>query len=65
MVPRSPNRLFTGRDVILQQLSGLVKSEHEKNDHQTRIAITGLGGLGKSELCLNLIEKVREKYRTP
>jgi nucleoside-triphosphatase THEP1 len=46
-------------------LSGLVKREHEKNDHQTRIAITGLGGLGKSELCLNLIEKVREKYRTP
>jgi putative protein kinase ArgK-like GTPase of G3E family len=62
VVPRSTNRLFTGRDEILERLSSVLEENRGNLDQQTRIAITGLGGLGKSELCLKLIEKVRGRY---
>jgi putative protein kinase ArgK-like GTPase of G3E family len=65
VVPRSINSLFTGRDEILERLTNLLEDNRGKLDQQTRIAITGLGGLGKSELCLKLIEKVRGRYLDP
>jgi hypothetical protein len=62
LVPRSPNRLFTGRDEVLRKLSASVHTGHKEVDQKLRITITGLGGLGKSELCLHLIERLRGRY---
>ena len=50
---------------MLQRLYGVVKGCCCRTDgQQSRIAITGLGGLGKSELCVHLICKVKERYLT-
>ena len=63
VVPRATNRLFTGRIEILEKLSNVLEDNREKIYQQTRIAITGIGGLGKSELCLKLVEKEKGKGR--
>ncbi|KAM0707271.1 hypothetical protein Q7P35_006603 [Cladosporium inversicolor] len=62
LIPRPPSHHFIGRDEVLQRLSNFVRGRRETNDEQTNIVITGLGGLGKSELCLHLIDKVRGSF---
>ncbi|KAM0721473.1 hypothetical protein Q7P37_002397 [Cladosporium fusiforme] len=65
IVPRSINRLFTGRSDVLQRLKSSIGSGKEPSkdtDRQKRIVITGIGGVGKSEVCLKLVEEVRERF---
>lgn len=61
VVPRSPNTLFTGRKDILDDLERRVRAAVQDGScsHQCRVAITGLGGLGKSETSLQLAQRVR------
>ena len=61
-VPRSTNRFFIGREGILDRLKEYVLANTGKKERQTRIAITGLAGIGKSEICLRLADEVRSKY---
>ncbi|KUL83171.1 hypothetical protein ZTR_10123 [Talaromyces verruculosus] len=63
-VTRHPNRLFTGRDVILRDLESIVRKtakDHSRRE-QCSIVITGMGGQGKSELCLQLVNRVRQSF---
>ena len=56
MVTRPTNALFTGREDLLQELDGIIRDAVKGPPHQTqcRIVISGMGGQGKSEICLQL-----------
>jgi tetratricopeptide (TPR) repeat protein len=54
-VPSERNRFFAGRDV---QISALATALAEKNI----AALTGLGGIGKSQLALEYAYRYREQY---
>jgi hypothetical protein len=58
IVPFSQNDRFVGRESQLAELE--VKLFASKQT--TRIAITGLGGIGKSQLALELAYRTRKKY---
>ena len=58
-VPRKINSLFTGRTKLIER----IKSEIRNGESDDRVfVITGLGGLGKSELCLKIAKDMREEY---
>jgi tetratricopeptide (TPR) repeat protein len=57
-VPFERNGRFIGRETELAQLEGKIFVE----DGTTKIAITGLGGVGKTQLLLELVYKTRKKY---
>lgn len=57
-IPRAVNSLFTGRDESLSDLCAILGQRN--SDQQQRYVITGLGGIGKSELCLKLAERMRD-----
>ncbi|KAK4696133.1 hypothetical protein P7C71_g1739, partial [Lecanoromycetidae sp. Uapishka_2] len=56
MVPYARNRLFVGRDAQLQDL----KVKLANNEHN-RVALVGLGGVGKSQLALEHAYRRREE----
>jgi primosomal protein N' len=60
-VTRSINNLFVGRDDLLNTIEESIR--HTLQDvnatGQQRFVITGMGGQGKSEICLQLANRVR------
>ncbi|TVY88425.1 Protein SERAC1, partial [Lachnellula willkommii] len=63
MVPRAINNLFTGRTDILRRVQGALRNnEAIYPNNQRRFVITGLGGQGKSELCLKVASLMREEF---
>ncbi|RMZ89045.1 hypothetical protein DV736_g3719, partial [Chaetothyriales sp. CBS 134916] len=63
-VTRLLNPLFTGREDILQELDKTVRDAvyHCTPQSQCRIVITGMGGQGKSEICLQLADRLRQMF---
>jgi hypothetical protein len=61
IVTRNANPLFTGRKDILEELDGIVRNATKKSPNQTqcRIVLSGMGGQGKSEICLQLAHGLR------
>ncbi|CAG8001826.1 unnamed protein product [Penicillium nalgiovense] len=57
-VPFERNKHFTGREDLL---SGLIQKLQQESDATTKIAIMGLGGVGKTQLVLELAHRVRER----
>ncbi|KAM3067116.1 hypothetical protein ACMFMG_011672 [Clarireedia jacksonii] len=63
VVPRTINPLFTGRGDLLLRIQTAIHSDHTSSpDKQRRFVITGLGGLGKSEICLQVASQMREEF---
>jgi tetratricopeptide (TPR) repeat protein len=60
IVPRPLNNLFTGRYDVLLRMEKALYGDHI--DKQKKFAITGMGGQGKSEICLKFASQAREKY---
>jgi tetratricopeptide (TPR) repeat protein len=58
-VPFDRNPNFTGRGTQLAQLEGKLFVREQT----TKVAITGLGGVGKTQLVLALVYRIRDKYR--
>ena len=61
-VARSTNTLFTGRDKLLSELETIARdavTDASRQD-QCRVVITGMGGQGKSEICLQVAHHVRQ-----
>ncbi|PVH69398.1 HET-domain-containing protein [Cadophora sp. DSE1049] len=58
IVPFERNSRFTGRQVQLTEVE-----EKLLSGGSTRTAIVGLGGVGKTQLALELAYQVRDKYR--
>jgi tetratricopeptide (TPR) repeat protein len=59
IVPFERNPRFTGRESQLAQLEGKLFAK----DHTAKIAITGLGGMGKTQLVLELLYRIKEKHK--
>ncbi|EON65752.1 hypothetical protein W97_04991 [Coniosporium apollinis CBS 100218] len=63
MVPRAVNNLFTGRAELLDQIQdALLGDKTSCAGKQRRFVITGLGGQGKSEICLKVANVMREEF---
>jgi tetratricopeptide (TPR) repeat protein len=59
IMPLERNSRFVGRESQLAQLEEMAFSE----DRTTRIAITGLGGVGKTQLAVELAFRTKAKYK--
>ena len=59
IVPFERNPNFTGRESELAQLDEKLFQQ----DRTTKIAIMGLGGVGKTQILLELIYRIRQKYK--
>ena len=65
MVPRAVNDLFTGRAELLARIQQALHIDiTSKPAKQRRFVITGLGGQGKSEVCLQVASFMQEEYVT-
>ncbi|KAL9117774.1 MAG: hypothetical protein Q9187_005686 [Circinaria calcarea] len=62
MVPRPINELFTGRTDLLLRIRETLCNHTSSADKQRRFVITGLGGQGKSEICLKVASVTREEF---
>lgn len=61
-VPRMNNNLFTGRAKLLERIKHAVRQDTLE---AKIVVITGIGGLGKSEVCLRVVNDMRQEYATP
>ncbi|PQE15930.1 Tetratricopeptide-like helical domain protein [Rutstroemia sp. NJR-2017a BVV2] len=62
-VPRTTNTIFTGRGELLYRIQKAIHSDSSSSpDKQKRFVITGLGGQGKSEICLQVASQMREEF---
>ncbi len=64
LVPRAVNTLFTGRTEVLNTIKNAICSDQKTHGikQQQRFVITGMGGQGKSEVCLKIADMVRQEY---
>ena len=63
MVPRTISRVYTGRGEIGERLTQAFSYDHLKPPKQQRtFVIIGIGGTGKSEVCLKFAEDHRDEY---
>jgi tetratricopeptide (TPR) repeat protein len=58
-VPFERNPRFTGRKLQLAEIEGKLFTR----DHTAKIAITGLGGVGKTQLVLELLYLMKDKHK--
>jgi signal recognition particle GTPase len=67
MVPRMVNSLFTGRSEVIERIQSALRDNGLDTTKQQRvvIVITGIGGMGKSEMCLKIADLMREEYVSP
>jgi tetratricopeptide (TPR) repeat protein len=59
IVPFERNPRFTGRETLLAQLQDRLFAKH----HTSKIAITGLGGIGKTQLVLELLYRIKDRHK--
>jgi len=60
-ISRITNPRFTGRDRLVAEMVNLVQQSLRGDacTGQARIVVTGMGGQGKSEICLHVADEVR------
>jgi len=64
-VPRTVNRLFTGRAELLARIIKTLRSNRPfYTSRQKRFVIIGLGGQGKSKSCLQVTDLIKDEYIT-
>ncbi|KAF2808823.1 FabD/lysophospholipase-like protein [Mytilinidion resinicola] len=61
-VPFERNPRFTGREVQLAQLEKLLCAQGRSKDHTAKVAIIGLGGVGKTQLVLELLFRTKSRH---
>lgn len=60
LVDRPTNPHFTGRREVIDKIIKRITSE-DANNEQRRFVLTGMGGQGKSEICLHVANEVRDR----
>jgi tetratricopeptide (TPR) repeat protein len=61
MMPYLQNRRFTGREDLLSQLREKLCKENPK-EYNHRVAIYGLGGVGKSQIAIEYVYRYKQNY---
>jgi tetratricopeptide (TPR) repeat protein len=63
MVPRPVNSLFTGRSKLVDRMQTALRNGDGDagTTKQKRLVITGIGGMGKSEVCLKVADLMRDE----
>jgi ATP-dependent Clp protease ATP-binding subunit ClpA len=62
LVPRRVNKLFTGRSEIIDRIKGAIQDDSVQHAEKQKVfVITGLGGMGKTEICLQVANTLREE----
>jgi tetratricopeptide (TPR) repeat protein len=63
-VSRPASTLFLGRDDVLVELETIVRDRvhHSPQNDRSFIVISGMGGQGKSEICLQLATRIRQTF---
>jgi len=61
MVPRATTRLYTGRKKLGERLAQVFESDPISPSFQKIFVIIGIGGTGKSEVCLKFAEAHRDE----
>ena len=62
LVPRGVNKLFTGRSETIDRIKEAIQDDSAQNAEKQKVfVITGLGGMGKSEICLQIANILREE----
>ncbi|KAL8955282.1 MAG: hypothetical protein Q9183_006709, partial [Haloplaca sp. 2 TL-2023] len=63
-VPRNPSSVFTGREKVCEELHAhcLPSGKTDIQRQQKRFVIYGLGGSGKTQVCLKFAEDNREEF---
>ncbi|RDW83502.1 putative kinesin light chain 1 protein [Coleophoma crateriformis] len=62
-VPRVVNELFTGREELLDRIQKALRYDNNSFvKKQKRFVITGLGGQGKSEICLKIASLMQKEF---
>lgn len=60
LVDHPTNPHFTGRRKVIDSIVKRITSQ-DANNEQRRFVLTGLGGQGKSEICLHVANEVRDR----
>jgi len=63
-MPYRRNAFFTGREDILQLLGDTFLAQHSSPVPRLPLALSGLGGVGKSQIALEYAYRYREHYHT-
>lgn len=62
LVPRRVNKLFTGRSEIIERIKRAIRDDNAQNSRKQKVfVITGMGGMGKSEICLQVASILQEE----
>jgi Mrp family chromosome partitioning ATPase len=61
MVPQPVNSLFTGRSKLIARIQSAIRTDDPSMTKQKRLVITGMGGMGKSEVCLRIANEMRQE----
>jgi tetratricopeptide (TPR) repeat protein len=61
MVPRPVNSLFTGRTELVDRIQSALRDDDQGTTKVKRLVITGIGGIGKSEVCLQVAHMMRKE----
>jgi tetratricopeptide (TPR) repeat protein len=61
IVPRPVNSLFTGRSELVERIKNALHNNIPGTTAQKRLVITGIGGIGKSEVCLKVADLMRDE----
>jgi predicted ATP-dependent serine protease len=56
------NTLFTGRAKLLERIENVIRKDALE---MKVLVVTGMGGLGKSEICLKVVNDMRREYAMP
>ena len=62
MVPRAVSSLYIGRERLGKRLVQVFSVNPSTPRKQRTFVIVGLGGMGKSEVCLKFAEDHKDKY---
>ncbi|KAJ6197791.1 kinase subdomain-containing protein [Bipolaris maydis] len=62
IVPRLVNSLFTGRLELVDRIQSALRNNEPGTPKEKLLVITGIGGIGKSEVCLKVASLVREDF---
>ena len=62
LVPHGSSLYFTGREEIRNMMrEALIEEMYDKKEVQMRFVLYGLGGAGKTQVCLRFAEEFRER----